>query len=82
MPTLTREARAMSEYPFGRAPRRPSARRGRRIVRAVLTLVVIGAAFVLGVALGESLDDGPRAGKTVTYVRTLQPLPQQPVGSP
>lgn len=72
----------MSEYPFGATPRRTRAPRGRRLVRAALVLLAIGIAFVLGVALGKSLNDGPRAGKTVTYVRTLEPLPQQPVGSP
>jgi hypothetical protein len=31
--------------------------------------------------LGRALNDGPRAGKTVTYIRTLEPLPQQPSGT-
>ena len=68
----------MSEYPFGAMPRRTRAPRGRRLVRGVLVLIAIAVAFVLGVALGKSLNDGPRAGKTITYVRTLEPLPQQP----
>jgi hypothetical protein len=34
--------------------------------------------FGLGIALGQALDDGPPAGATQTYVRTLQPLPQRP----
>jgi len=72
----------MSEYPFGAMPRRTPARRGRRVVRFALVLLAIGAAFVLGIALGKALNDSPRDGKTVTYVRTLEPLPQQPVGSP
>jgi hypothetical protein len=33
--------------------------------------------FALGVALGLALDDRPVGGGTVTYVRTLEPLPQQ-----
>lgn len=70
----------MSEYPFGGVPRRTPARRGRRVVRTVLVLIAIGAAFVLGVALGKALNDSPRKGNTITYVRTLEPLPQQPVG--
>jgi hypothetical protein len=68
----------VSEYPFGSAPRRPRHRRWPRLVRVALALVVLGAVFVLGVALGKALNDGPSAGKTVTYLRTLEPLPQQP----
>jgi len=34
--------------------------------------------FVLGVAVGESLDDSPRPGGTQTLVRTLRPLPLAP----
>lgn len=43
-----------------------------------VALVVIGAMllFALGVALGLALDDRPVSGGTVTYVRTLEPLPQ------
>jgi len=37
---------------------------------------------VLGVALGKALNDSPRRGGPVTYIRTLRPLPQQPAGSP
>ena len=42
-------------------------------------LVVAGAVmlFALGLALGLALDDRPVGGGTVTYVRTLEPLPQQ-----
>ena len=44
-----------------------------------VALVMAGAVllFVLGVALGLALDDRPVGGGTVTYVRTLEPLPQQ-----
>ena len=34
--------------------------------------------FVLGIAVGESLDDSPRPGGTQTLVRTLRPLPLAP----
>ena len=33
--------------------------------------------FGLGVALGLALDDRPVPGGTQTFVRTLEPLPQQ-----
>jgi hypothetical protein len=36
------------------------------------------AIFALGIALGQALNDGPPSASTQTYVRTLQPLPQQP----
>jgi hypothetical protein len=36
------------------------------------------AVFVLGIALGQALNDGPPAPSTQTYVRTLEPVPQQP----
>ena len=71
----------MSEYPFGSAPRRPRPGAG-RVCPGRVALFALGAVFVLGVALGKALNDSPRTGKMVTYVRTLEPLPQQPVGSP
>jgi hypothetical protein len=43
--------------------------------------LVVGAAivFALGIALGLALDDRPVSGGTQTFVRTLEPLPQQSV---
>ena len=43
-------------------------------------LVAVGliVAFVLGIAVGESLDDGSKPAGTQTLVRTLQPLPLAP----
>jgi hypothetical protein len=62
------------------APLPPARRRAarRRLWRRVVALVV-GAAilFGLGVALGLALDDRPVPGGTQTFVRTLEPLPQQ-----
>ena len=43
-------------------------------MHAALALVV----FALGIALGQALNDGPPPPSTATYVRTLEPLPQQP----
>jgi hypothetical protein len=40
----------------------------------ILALVV----FAVGIALGQALNDGPPLPSKATYVRTLEPLPQQP----
>jgi hypothetical protein len=34
--------------------------------------------FVVGLALGQSLDDSPSPGRTQTLVRTLKPLELPP----
>ena len=62
----------MSEPSPRRRPRRSPW--PRRAIVAGLVLVI----FVLGIALGEALNDSPPAPSTETYVRTLEPLPQQP----
>jgi hypothetical protein len=62
----------MSEPSPRRRPRRSPWPR-----RAIVATLVL-AIFVLGIALGEALNDGPPAPSTETYVRTLEPLPQQP----
>jgi hypothetical protein len=56
--------------------RHPAARRRRwpRILALVLGAALL---FGLGVALGLALDDRPVPGGTQTFVRTLEPLPQQ-----
>jgi hypothetical protein len=46
----------------------------RRIVLAIVVLVV----FALGIALGQALNDNPAPGGTQTLVRTLEPLPLAP----
>jgi hypothetical protein len=46
----------------------------RRALVVALALVI----FAVGIALGQALNDGPPAPSTVTYVRTLEPVPQQP----
>jgi hypothetical protein len=48
-----------------------------RIVLTVALALALAAVFVLGIAVGQSLDDSPKGG-VVTSVRTLTPLPQQP----
>lgn len=59
--------------------RRRPARRRRRWPRRVLALLAAVLLLAVGVALGRALDDGPDPGVTQTSVRTLEPLPQQPV---
>ena len=70
----------MSEYPFGARTRRPRPRRRRTVVKVVVAVVVLAAVLAVGIALGKALNDGPKAGGTVTYVRTLEPIPQRPAG--
>jgi len=41
-------------------------------------IILALAVFAVGIALGQALNDGPRPPATATYVRTLEPLPQQP----
>lgn len=54
-----------------RAPRRSP---WPRIAALVAGAVIV---FALGVALGLALDDRPVPGGTQTFVRTLEPVPQQ-----
>ena len=56
--------------------RRPSRRKA--VVRAVLVLLLLAVAFVLGIASARTLDERPKPGDAVTNVRTLMPLQQQP----
>jgi hypothetical protein len=58
--------------------RRARARRREGIVRAIMVVLLMTVAFVLGIAVARTLDDRPRPGDVVTDVRTLTPLPQQP----
>ena len=58
--------------------RRPKRKRAWPRVLAVLVLALL--VFLLGLALGKALDDGPETPATQTSVRTLEPLPQQPAG--
>lgn len=46
--------------------------------RAILLGAAIVVVFVIGVALGEALNDNPQPGGTQTLVRTLNPLPLAP----
>jgi drug/metabolite transporter (DMT)-like permease len=59
------------------APARPRRAR-RRWPKWLLVAVLVLAAFAVGIALGESLGDGPSPGGTQSLVRTLEPLPLAP----
>ncbi len=47
--------------------------------RALIAAGLI-VAFVVGIAVGQSLDDGSKPGGTQTLVRTLQPAAAGPGG--
>ena len=47
-------------------------------MKRALVAVALIVAFVVGAAVGESLDDGSKPTGTQTLVRTLQPLPLPP----
>ncbi len=57
---------------------RRAARRRRTWPRVLA--VVVGAVLLVavGLAVGLALQDRPVPGGTQTFVRTLEPLPQQP----
>lgn len=58
--------------------RNRSGRRSLRRVRWVALALGLAVVFLMGIALGQALDDGPEPGGITTSVRTLTPLPQQP----
>jgi cobalamin biosynthesis protein CobD/CbiB len=53
-------------------------RRSRRVVGAILTLVLLGVVFLAGLAIGRAVEEAPRPGGTQTVVRTLTPLTVEP----
>jgi hypothetical protein len=61
-----------------RSSRRARPPRRRRVPAWLLVSVGLAVAFVVGIAVGESLNDNPKPGGTQTLVRTLQPLPLEP----
>jgi hypothetical protein len=46
--------------------------------RTLAFALALLAVFILGIAVGQALDDEPKTGDVVTSVRTLTPLSQQP----
>ncbi|MSO95204.1 MAG: hypothetical protein EXQ81_05340 [Thermoleophilia bacterium] len=57
--------------PYERRPRRS------RWPRLLVTAGIILLVFVLGLAIGKALNDGPSPPSSVTYVRTLETLTGQ-----
>jgi len=66
----------MSVGPVSAVRRRPPRRR-RNWPRVAAIVATAALLFAAGVALGLALDDRPVPGGTKTFVRTLEPLPQQ-----
>lgn len=50
-------------------------------LRALLGVVALAVAFVLGIGVGEALHDNPAPGGTQSIVRTLRPLPPTPAAA-
>jgi hypothetical protein len=50
----------------------------RRGLWILLGVLLLGLAFVVGIAVGEALHDSPASGGTQSIVRTLEPLPLAP----
>lgn len=61
-----------------RRPRPSRSRLRDRVARAVLAVVLLVLAFLLGIAFARTLDERPKQGDVVTNVRTLTALPQSP----
>jgi len=51
---------------------------GRRWPKRLAVVALVLVAFAVGVALGESLREGPSPAGTQSLVRTLKPLPLAP----
>ena len=72
---LERPSRERAPRPRRRG-RRPSPREN--LARLLLVLLLLVLAFLLGIAVAQTLDERPEPGGVVTDVRTLSPLPQEP----
>ena len=56
---------------------RSRSRRRSPVLRALFIGAALALAFLLGIALAQTLDERPEEGGIVTSVRTLTPLPEQ-----
>jgi hypothetical protein len=61
--------------------RRPPARSRNPLLRPALAVAAVALAFVLGLAVGRALEEGPAPGGTRTSVRTLEPQPLPPAAT-
>ena len=69
---LSSEARRQTDL------RRAARRRRRRALLWVVRLVLLGAAFFAGLAVGRAIEDAPAPGGTQMLVRTLVPATIHP----
>ena len=58
--------------------RRPRPPKRNPLWRALLAVLGLVAALLLGISLGRALEDGPSPGGTRTGIRTLKPQPLPP----
>lgn len=63
--------------PRSRKRRTRPSRRG-PVARALLVVLLLALAFLVGIAFARTLDEQVDPGGVVTSVRTLTPLPQDP----
>jgi hypothetical protein len=56
---------------------RPAKRRRELVARVTLATLLLVFAFLLGIAVAQTLDERPEPGGVVTDVRTLAPMEQQ-----
>jgi hypothetical protein len=68
----------VSDYRTERELRRARRRSRNTVVRVLLVGLLIAFVFLLGVAFAQALDERPERGDSVTDVRTLTAIPQQP----
>lgn len=64
----------ISRSPLETRVRRP--RRTRVTLRWLVGVAILALVFVLGVAVGQALEDRPRPSKPVTNVSTITPWTQ------
>ena len=56
-------------------------RRRQEAIRWTIRVLVVVVVFALGVALGQTIQDNPRPGRTATFDRTLHVPTGGPQGS-
>jgi hypothetical protein len=61
--------------------RPPRAARRNPLVRPALIALGLLLVLLVGISIGQALEDGPDPGGTVTNVRTLEPQPLPPAAA-